>query len=537
MRFVRSGLIWNFSLSDSSLNGKYKMCPGGHVSVQSGKTSTCAVESARCALGLDPYRKYRPDGTLVVVAQDADTLGNSVYKRLFREGTFSIIRDEHTRLWRTARPWQEYDAAYKEKWRLSDPLIPERYIKDMAWIARNKEQPAMAKIETKQSRYDILFFTSGSRPKVGLSASTVWIDEECENPRWPIEMRARLVDTSGCLYWSATPEHSTTLLADWYAKAMESADAEEKARASWLKGGKAVAMPGARFSAFTINTSKNPHKDKNAIADLADGLSKEDYEVKIQGKFSLSSQVVFSDFDPNFSLIPPFKIPDHWTRYLSIDPGWNPTTVLWMAVPPPAPKTAMAGDAFDVFHAGKVFLYRELIINNAGAEEMAKRIKEIQGGEQIERFLLDFQFARQHEHGVGETRLDQYERAFEEVGLESLKQGPRFTPGSNRPEVRREAIHRLIKNARLQLFKGSCPTLEDDFRRHHFIRDRKGNITDKASNSGAIDCLGYLAEYDPPWKPPAQRKESTKLTIMQRLAKKKSRANKGISLGPGGVKP
>lgn len=494
---------------------------------RSGKTVCAAVETARAVLGVDPWKKYPASGTMVVVAKDAHTLGTSIHKRLFRSGAFQIVRDLDTGLWRAAHPWDPQDESRRDEWRMSEPLIPDRYIKEMAWVARNKEQPERAKIVTPRGEWDMLFFVGGSEPKPGFPADVVWIDEECSNPRWPLEMRARLMDTRGCLYWSATPEHSTQTLMDWYSEAMR--DEKEFDRNAQYR---------VRFSAFHINTATNPFKDKGAIEDFYAGTSQADIDVKVKGIFSLSKQIVFSDWDPNVCVISPFEIPSHWTRYLAIDPGWRPSTVLWMAVPQPAPKNPKTPEEmFDALHAGKVFIYRELVLNEGGCAELARRIHEAQGDEQIERFVLDYQFARQHEHGVGETRLEQYERAFEEEGLESVRQGPRFTPGSNKPEVRREAIHRWIRQGRLRVFKGAAPSLEDDMRRHHYIRDRRGTITDKVSNHGTIDCLGYLAEYDPPWRPAPAGKESKTMSIFERLKRKQRKAAGGISFGPGGAKP
>lgn len=493
---------------------------------RSGKSATGAVECARCVLGLDPYNKYPHSGTFVIIAKDEATLGTTIYNRLFKEGLFSIVRDKETGLWRAARPWDESDTERRDEWKFSDPLIPDRYIKDIAWKAKNKEQPELIKIETGRGKWDILCFVSGSSPRPGYPASAAWIDEEVENPKWPLEIRARLMDTRGRLYWTATPEHSTQTLLDWYAMAMKE-EAIVKTDPSHKR----------RFAAFHINTATNPFKDKEAIEDFQAGTSQADIDIKIKGIFSLSKQIVFSDWDPNLGIINQFKIPDHWSRYLAIDPGWRPTTVLWMAVPPPLPKVPKTPeDFFDAAHADKVYIYRELVLNEGGCEEMARRIKEAQGDEQIERFLMDYQFARQHEHGIGETRLDQYERAFEEHQLESIRQGPRFTPGSNKPEVRREAIHRWIRHDKLRIFKGACPALEDDMRRHHYIRDRRGAITDKVSNHGTIDCLGYLAEYDPPWRPAPQRKETKNMSILERLRRKQQKNSGGLSFGPGGVK-
>lgn len=490
-------------------------------------TATSAVEMARCVLGLDPYNKYEAEGAAIVVAKDADVLGTAIYSRLFKEGLFYIIRDESTGLWRAAHPWDPEDQARRADWKLSDPLIPERYIEDIAWMARNKEQPELIKFRTPRGRWSLRCFVSGSDPKPGAWASLVWLDEEAANPRWPLEMRARLMDTGGRLMWSATPEHSTQTLMDWYQLAMKE-DSIAKTEPNHKR----------RFSAFHINTATNPFKDKEAIEDFYAGTSQADIDVKVKGIFSLSKQIVFSDWDPNVGLVNGFDIPAHWTRYIGIDPGWRPSTVLWMAVPPPAPKVPKTPeDFFDAAHQGKVYIYRELVINEGGCEELARRIKEANRGEQIERFILDFQFARQHEHGPGETRLDQYERAFEEHGLESIRQGPRFTPGSNKPEVRREAIHRWIRHNKLQIFKGAAPALEDDLRRHHYIRDRRGMITDRVSNHGTIDVLGYLAEYDPPWRPPPERKETKNISILDKLRRKQQVAKSGLSFGPGGAKP
>lgn len=91
-------------------------------------------------------------------------------------------------------------------------------------------------------------------------------------------------------------------------------------------------------STHTLSAAKNPHLVTTDLGKFAIGMSKEEREIRFEGKFVARSGLVFPTFAMNldkFVLSEPFIPPKNWEWYSSTDHGYNnPTAWLWHAVGP-----------------------------------------------------------------------------------------------------------------------------------------------------------------------------------------------------------
>ena len=88
----------------------------------------------------------------------------------------------------------------------------------------------------------------------------------------------------------------------------------------------------------------------------------------LDGDWDVHAGQYFREFSREKHVLPPFEIPKHYKRFRSMDWGYNdPCCVLWHAVDT----------------EGRVFTYRELYIRQTRSEEVAKRVLELTGGEEI----------------------------------------------------------------------------------------------------------------------------------------------------------
>ncbi|MNP41772.1 hypothetical protein D3C76_1354920 [compost metagenome] len=88
----------------------------------------------------------------------------------------------------------------------------------------------------------------------------------------------------------------------------------------------------------------------------------------MHGNWDVFAGQYFREWRRDTHVIPAFPIPSHWTRFISMDWGYNdPCAVYWHAV-----------------NDGRVYTYRELYITQTNASDVAKKIKELSEGENIE---------------------------------------------------------------------------------------------------------------------------------------------------------
>src|SRR5262245_2200054 len=146
----------------------YRMVVGAN---RSGKTLMAAVELARACTGRDPHGKYTATGgSAFIVGKDQRHLGQVIYDKLFRAGSFRIIRDRQTGAWRALRPWlaEDHERASRGEAKLAPPLIPRRYIESISWEKKAENVPAKISLVT---GWELFFYSSLGKPPQGSSIS------------------------------------------------------------------------------------------------------------------------------------------------------------------------------------------------------------------------------------------------------------------------------------------------------------------------------------------------------------------------------
>lgn len=478
-----------------------------------GKTLPAAVEVARAVCGSDPFRKYpKTGGRCFAVGKDGKHLGQVMWRKLGRAGAFRVIRDETTNLWRAFRPWSAEDVEREDQSRPAPPMIPPRMIKSIAWENKKENQP---NVVTLINGWEINFFSSLGKPPQGSDVDLVWLDEEIVDPDWYPEMSARLLDRNGRLIWSATPQAGTEHLYDLHQRCEEQHGYSD---------------PDAQE--FLILLNDNPHiterQKKEFEAKLA---TPEEVAVRVGGEFAVSSYKVYSEYHKSIHEIELAEIPSNWTRYMVVDPGHQVCAVLFAACPP-------------LTIGRQVVLYDELYIRNCDAEKFGERVAARTKDQAFWAFLIDGHAGRQTQIGAGKTVESQYSDALKKRKVASARTGSSFYPGNDDVEAGIDAVRALLRVKEdglpvLRVVKGRLPNFDFEIARYHYRRER-GMVTDKPDqkrHNHIMDCLRYLAAYDPVYHSPKDIKKPLTGAIAAYRKKQEERRRKNgkpfVRLGPG----
>ena len=247
---------------------------------RAGKTLMCALEVAQAVTGQDPLGRFPlKDGICYVVGKDGKHVGQVMYRKLFRAGAYQIIRDRQTGLWRAFNQMDPGDWERRADARPSHPLVPRRFIKDIAWENKKESLPKLIHLV---NGWEIHFFSSLGKPPQGSSIDFAWFDEELIDQDWYPEITARLVDRSGYFLWSATPQAGTDQLFALH---------EEAERQAIFDGPK-------RIEEFVIRLKDNTHLTAEQKAEFEAKLSEEERQVRIEGEFVSLQARVFSQNTP-----------------------------------------------------------------------------------------------------------------------------------------------------------------------------------------------------------------------------------------------
>lgn len=135
----------------------------------------------------------------------------------------------------------------------------------------------------------------------------------------------------------------------------------------------------------TVLMENNPEYVES-LMNLPDELRK----AHLDGDWDVFAGQFFSEFRRDVHTCNAFTIPSYWSRFVSIDWGYNdPCCVLWYAC--------------DL--EGKVFVYRELYVSQMLSTDVARKIKELQGDEEIDYYVgsPDMWQKRGQDHIIGEN--------------------------------------------------------------------------------------------------------------------------------------
>jgi len=471
---------------------------------RAGKTVHAVAEFAAAMAGacLAGYKRYPKQGKAQVVGMDGDHLAAPMLSKLIDEGSFKIIRDEHTRLWRAVRPDVEhptrldpYDVAYQEKWRDAPPLLPPRCIREIAWEDVKKRIPRYVRTEGWES----LWRSSKGKPSQGRDFDLLWIDEHIENDQFYYEGVRGLTDRHGQLVWSATPQNTNPVLMDLLMKAN---------------------MGEENYHVTTLLIKDNPYLTDAAKQQFYDAIPEEERRVRWFGEPALLGRQVYSYQPQGIHGCEPRTIPPDWTHYAIVDPGGgghaSHVGCLHIAVDP-KDKHVWVYDGYDMRGA------------DAAKWANAMRQREPQYG--YEAFVMDQQAGQQCPFATSKTVAQQYGAALENAGVVPHTKGPMygFIRGSKDVAGRTEALRAWMNvrdsgvgagTPRLQVFRGRLGKLDRQIANAQY--DERGKRSKKYAEDVLV-CLEYAAGYDPTYKHRVGRPASSRPDPILELALKKQR--------------
>lgn len=471
----------------------------------SGKSTSAAVEFASAATKIPlrdsenneiPFR-YPTDRPLVmwVIGYDLDHLSRNIYRLLFQEGAFKLIKDLETGETRAWRPWIPEELARKKETFNAPPLIPERFIDDFAW--ENKAQRVF-KVCRLINGTEIRAFSSMGKEPQGDQCDCVWIDEDVENDKLIMESTARLLDRGGCMFWSAFPKSKNEALRKL---SYEAADCNPLA---------------PTCTETVLRMSDNPFLDQKSLQDFLAGLSDEERRSRDFGEFCDDLVAMFPTFDTKIHGIRSSELemdaidrairegglepPHDWTRYLVLDPGHARPAVLFLAVPPPQ---------FDLKRQPTLVAYDEIAVPRIDAAETARLIAQRTRGQSFEAFIIDGHAGRQTSMGRGETTQQFYSEEFEKYKLRSRSTLNGFIQGSDNVSAGLDCIREFLHinadgRSRLRVVAEKCPNLCKQM--ELYKKTITNNIVqDKPANNQVDDlvhCLRYGTAFNPQYRKP-----------------------------------
>ncbi len=485
---------------------------------RSGKTLCAAVEIARAVTGQDPHQKYPKAGRCFAVGKDFNHIGETMWRKLAAWGPgkspFKIIRDLVTGEYRSYRPWDASDAAREHEARPSPPLIPQRYIADVAWEDKKLQIPQKVYLTT---GWEISFFSSLGKPPQGQDIDLWWFDEEIVDPDWFPEMTMRTADRKGRGIWSATPQAGTEVLFDLHERAMKECLSSN---------------PSVREHVLLV--MDNPHIGQAEKKAMAEDLGEDERRVRIDGEFAFVSFRVYPEFNTLIHGLEMPDVPTDWTRYMVVDPGHQVCAVLFAAVPPPEHELHPT-----------VLVYDELYLKGCDAVMFAVNVKARTDGQQIQAAIIDPHGSAITDIGSGKNVGQQYADELKAVNFWAAGTGHQFLLGSDDKAAGRLKVHGWLRvqeetnRPRLRVLSGRCENLIEEFKR--YVKKRiGGQVIDEPNDrrwNHLMDCLRYLALHDPKWVRPVAQKPRPGPALAAFRAKEARRAKRDgggfVRLGPG----
>jgi hypothetical protein len=473
--------------------------------------------------GQDPYDKWpKTNGIFFVFGLDGKHLGLTIYTKLFQPGAFRIIRDEVTGSWRAYRRWTD-EHRFKESIP-APPLIPPRFIKEIAWEEKKTKTPKMVTLTT---GWVIHFFSSLARDPQGQSIDGWWIDEEVENEKLVSELIARCTDgdRTGKGFWSAAPQIGSRQLLELHEM--------------WEDGSPQV-------DEFVFLMKDNPHISEESKQRFFDTLSEEERRVRWYGEYAYSQLIVYPEFSEKvhgldeseagrrkmekLGLGPGCHVPYDWTVYASIDPGRQVCAVEFWAVPPPA--------------RGHFYvMYDELYLKQCDAAQFGKAFATKCKDRVFEALIIDHQAGRISDTGSGLNVEEQYRKALVDNKVETRNKGCYFVWGSNDPKAGILAFRELLRvkpngEPTFYAYLPRCNNFAQEIRRYRYKKIGKGPgalITDEPEkkNDHLADCSRYLAAFGPVYvKPPSPlARKSPAVRALEAKRKRQRDKSKGDNAG------
>lgn len=377
---------------------------------RSGKSeSNIGFDLCSFALGIHPYRETPKNATIWAAANTWELVGKLL--------------------------WQEKIKAYLPMSRLAGPPI---------WHNKAAEIPKELRLRS-GNVIEFKAYEQGRKAFEGRAIDAFYGDEQCKDDSEAIfhEIQARLMDRGGFSAQSMTP-------------ILHQAWLEERIRS----------LPDTD-AIFYADLNDNRRSRGGYVADeeidaLIAQWPEEIRETRVKGYFAAFMGAVFKTVSRDVHACKPFKIPDDWPRWRSIDFGFNnPFTCLWLARDPDR----------------RWYVYHEHYQARESLAFHAERIKGISGQEQYRCTWADHDAQDRYElekHGITTVAA----RKDVHLGIEAI-QTVLKVQGDGRP--------------RLQIFSTCKHTIEEvaGYRWAEGTETRDAKDEPLKVNDHTVDALRY----------------------------------------------
>lgn len=183
-----------------------------------------------------------------------------------------------------------------------------------------------------------------------------------------------------------------------------------------------------------------------------------------QGLLTRPPGQIFHDFDRNLHVCEPFPVPDHWERYVGVDPGGVNTATVWIVENP---------------ETQRLYLFRESLEGNKTTREHVETFNAYAEKENI-RIVAG-----------GAPSEGQFRRDWADVGR------PVSEPLISDVESGIDKMIALVKSGRFQIFS-DCVGILDEIATYSRVLDKNGEPTDAIRDKNKyhrIDAARYLCPY------------------------------------------
>lgn len=235
-------------------------------------------------------------------------------------------------------------------------------------------------------------------------------------------------------------------------------------------------------------STENVHLPEGYVQSMLDSWSEDRIKREIYGDFDSFEGQVYSEFNRSIHVIPPFKVPDEWTKVMAIDHGYrNPTAVLWAAID----------------YDENVFIYREFYEREWLIEEICKGnrrvnkagILSLTGKEKIEQCRID-PSTKARRGTTGGSDWDAY--------MDNLPSGFPLLPANNEKTAGIDRVKTFFKvdsrtNKPKLTIMSNCVNLIDELSKYRYKElnaNEKGRVNEKEEpvkvDDHAVDALRYL---------------------------------------------
>lgn len=485
---------------------QFHACLDGEIALsgsnRAGKTNASAAEVAYAATGTHPNEsKYPRSGVKIACVGNDEKHLSLMYEYLFENSPFKIFQHPQTYEWHVVVQRDPEHQKFKSLWQDAGPLIPQRMIKVVSWQNKKEKIPKSVRL----INGSVLRFYSGLVKKMpqGRAFHLVWMDEELENAKkWIDEMRARVVDYCGRIFWSATPQNATEEFLDMMHKAKDPENSNKPIE--------------ERTAYFLMKQANNKYLSEKGSANFKARMEGDDEQMRVrfEGESARSFMMVYGLFDKDKHVIPPIQLRWEDTRYIVVDPGVDLAAVLFLIVPQvehDAEKLAAMDPAERLYRRrdGCIVCYDELYLRRTNATEIAILTKQKldQHPQYLQEMILDkvggrslvWRGMKEDEH-PDEIYLEQFTKA----DINPVVPGWQHGSSDIRVGINRTNDYLIGDKEGPMLFvTKNCKKLIWEFGAWKKIRNKNGDYDGyEKANNHLLDCVRYATTRGLLWVPP-----------------------------------